>query len=70
MSADPAFWGEQALYNPEECLLAVLANCHMVSYLAFAALAKIKIFKYEDHATGIMRQKGAGGYFCEAVLRP
>src|SRR6478672_8366375 len=37
-SADPTFRGDPALHNPEELLLAALATCHMLSYLALCSL--------------------------------
>ena len=69
-SADPAFKGDAALHNPEDLLLAALASCHMLSYLALAALEGLEVVAYEDAAGGTMQQQGRGGHFTEVVLHP
>jgi organic hydroperoxide reductase OsmC/OhrA len=69
-SADPAFLGDPKLTNPEEMLLIALASCHMLSYLALAALEGLEVVAYEDAAEGTMLQEGRGGRFSEVVLRP
>ena len=69
-SADPAFKGDPALHNPEDLLLVALASCHMLSYLALAALEGLEVVAYEDAASGTMQQEGRGGRFTEVVLRP
>lgn len=69
-SADPAFRGDPALYNPEDLLLAALSACHMLTYLALAARAGIRVSAYEDAARGTMVLEGGGGHFTEVVLRP
>lgn len=70
LSADPGFRGDAALYNPEDLLLASLAGCHMLTYLALASLKGLVVVAYEDKATGTMRQVGNGGHFTEVVLHP
>ena len=69
-SADPAFRGDPALHNPEDLLLVALASCHMLSYLALAALEGLVVVAYEDAASGTMQQQGRGGHFTEVLLRP
>lgn len=69
-SADPAFRGDPELHNPEELLLVALASCHMLSYLALAALEGLEVLAYEDRAAGTMQQEGRGGRFTEVVLHP
>jgi organic hydroperoxide reductase OsmC/OhrA len=69
-SADPAFRGDPKLHNPEDLLLVALASCHMLSYLALAALEGLVVTAYEDGASGTMQQEGRGGRFTEVVLRP
>ncbi len=69
-SADPAFRGNAALYNPEDLLVASLSGCHMLTYLATCALQGIAVVAYEDQASGTMIQEGNGGRFTEVVLRP
>lgn len=70
-SADPAFFGAASRWNPEEMLLAALAQCHMLSYLHVAVLHGVRVVGYTDDATGTMAQdQDGGGHFTEAVLRP
>jgi len=69
-SADPLFRGDPALYNPEDLLLAALAGCHMLTYLALCVRAGIAVVAYEDDAGGTMVLEGGGGRFTEVVLRP
>ncbi len=69
-SADPLFKGDPALHNPEDLLLAALSACHMLTYLAVCARAKIEVVSYEDQASGIMVLTGGGGHFAEVALRP
>ncbi|MCB5909595.1 OsmC family protein [Streptomyces pinistramenti] len=70
-TADPAFRGTTDRWNPEQLLLASLAQCHMLSYLALCALGGVVVTAYEDTADGTMTEDGAGGgRFTEVVLRP
>ena len=59
-SADPTFRGDPALHNPEELLLAALASCHMLSYLALCSLKKIDVTSYCDKPEGIMKRLADG----------
>lgn len=69
-SSDPAFRGDPNLHNPEEMLVLALSSCHMLSYLALAALEGLEVVAYEDSARGTMQQEGRGGRFTDVVLRP
>ncbi|WP_193367006.1 OsmC family protein [Pelagibius marinus] len=69
-SADPAFRGDPKLHNPEDLLLVALSSCHMLSYLALAALEGLEVVAYADEAAGTMQQEGRGGRFTEVVLHP
>jgi len=70
-SADPAFFGDRERWNPEELLLAALAQCHMLSYLYVASRRGIVVVAYTDDASGTIEQTAdGGGHFTEAVLRP
>jgi organic hydroperoxide reductase OsmC/OhrA len=70
-SADPAFFGDPERWNPEELLLASLAQCHMLSYLYVASKRGIVVTGYQDEATGTIEQTAdGGGRFTEAILRP
>jgi organic hydroperoxide reductase OsmC/OhrA len=70
LSADPAFRGEAACYNPEELLVAALASCHMLSYLAYCALEGLAVVSYADEASGTMEETGGSGAFTRVTLRP
>lgn len=70
-SADPTFHGDAQRWNPEELLLAALAQCHMLSYLHVAASHGVIVIAYTDAAVGTMRQtSNGGGHFTSATLRP
>ena len=71
LTADLAFRGDPGVHNPEELLVAALSSCHMLSYLALCALAKIEVTSYRDNASGTMvTDKTGGGHFTEVTLRP
>ncbi|MEU7817901.1 OsmC family protein [Pseudonocardia sp. NPDC049154] len=70
-SADTAFRGDPARWNPEELLVAALAQCHMLSYLALCARDGVVVTGYTDAAEGTMEESATyGGNFTEVVLRP
>lgn len=70
-SSDPGFRGDAGRYNPEELLVASLANCHMLWYLHLCSEAGITVVKYEDKPVGTMTETPDGsGYFREVVLNP
>ena len=70
-SADPAFRGDAARYNPEDLLVAALSSCHLLWYLHLCARAGIVCVAYTDHAEGTMVETPDGaGQFAEVVLRP
>jgi organic hydroperoxide reductase OsmC/OhrA len=70
-SSDPAFRGDRNRWNPEELLVAALAQCHMLWYLHLAAEAGIAVLEYRDAAEGVMVEDAdGGGRFARVVLRP
>ncbi|HUR79665.1 MAG TPA: OsmC family protein [Thermoanaerobaculia bacterium] len=70
-TADAAFRGDAAKHNPEDLFLAAISSCHMLSYLALCARAKINVLAYEDEAKGTMQEDGkGGGKFVEVMLHP
>lgn len=69
-SADPTFHGNRERWNPEELLVAALAQCHMLSYLHMAVRAGVVVVAYRDDAVGVMKQQGLGGAFTGVELRP
>jgi organic hydroperoxide reductase OsmC/OhrA len=69
-SADVPFRGDGEKWNPEDLLLAALAECHLLSYLYACVQAGVVVTSYEDEATGVIQMEGAGGAFREVTLRP
>jgi len=69
LSADPAFRGDAARWNPEELLLASVSACHKLWYLHLCADAGIIIDAYEDSAEGTMVE-GDRGHFTRITLKP
>ena len=69
-SAARVFHGDRDRWNPEELLVAALAECHMLSYLHMAVRAGVVVTAYSDDAVGTLRVAGLGGAFTEVVLRP
>lgn len=70
-SADKPFRGDLSRWNPEELLLAALAQCHLLSYLHVAVTVGVVVTAYEDDAIGTMVEDGnSGGAFTEVILRP
>jgi organic hydroperoxide reductase OsmC/OhrA len=70
-SSDRVFHGNPERWNPEELLLAALAECHLLSYLHVAASHGVIVTEYSDAATGTMMQTAdGGGHFSSVTLRP
>jgi organic hydroperoxide reductase OsmC/OhrA len=69
-SADPHFRGDADRWNPEELLVAALAQCHLLSFLHAAAAAGVVVVDYSDAATGSMETAGNGGRMTSVVLHP
>ena len=70
-SAARAFHGDADRWNPEELLLAALAECHLLSYLYVAAAAGVVVVGYEDAATCTLeRTDDGGGRITAATLSP
>lgn len=69
-SADRPFRGDPGRWNPEDMLVAALAQCHLLSYLHVATRNGIVVTAYQDDAVGTMRQIGDGGRFESVILRP
>lgn len=70
-SADRTFHGDRDRWNPEQLLLASLAQCHMLSYLHVCVEVGVVVTAYVDHPTGAMKTEADGsGRFTGVVLRP
>lgn len=70
-SSDPAFRGDPSRWNPEQLLVASIAQCHMLWYLSLAAVAGVTVVAYGDSPTGMMiEDDDGGGQFSEVTLHP
>ncbi|MGB3911347.1 MAG: OsmC family protein [Pseudolysinimonas sp.] len=70
-SAARVFHGDLDRWNPEELLIAALAQCHLLSYLYVAVANDIVVESYDDTAEGMLvTTPDGGGRFREVVLRP
>ena len=69
-SSDPAFRGDASRWNPEQLLVAALAQCHMLTYLHLCADAGVVVTAYADAARGVMKARRDGGHFTSVVLAP
>jgi organic hydroperoxide reductase OsmC/OhrA len=70
LSSDPAFGGNPDLLNPEQLLVAAASSCQMLSFLAYAARARIDVHSYVDEAEGVMPEDDKPMRITEIVLRP
>jgi organic hydroperoxide reductase OsmC/OhrA len=70
-TADPTFHGDRDRWNPEQLLLAALAQCHMLSYFHIAVNHGIVVTAYADDAEGTMRlNRDGSGAFTSVTLHP
>jgi organic hydroperoxide reductase OsmC/OhrA len=70
-SAAATFHGDADRWNPEEELVAALAQCHLLSYLFAATGVGVVVESYTDAATGTLHTNADGsGAIVEVVLRP
>jgi organic hydroperoxide reductase OsmC/OhrA len=69
-SSDPHFRGDADRWNPEELLVAALAQCHLLAFLHEAATGGVVVVDYSDAATGTLATEGNGGRMTEVVLHP
>lgn len=70
-SAAAPFRGDAERWNPEEQLIAALAQCHLLSYLHVATAAGVVVQSYTDAATGTLQLNPDGsGSLVEVVLHP
>jgi organic hydroperoxide reductase OsmC/OhrA len=69
-SADPNFFGDASLHNPEDLLVMSLSACHMLSYLALCARLGIRVLSYKDEAIGKMSRQNGKYQFTEVTLYP
>src|SRR5215210_5227258 len=53
-------WAVEAAVDPEEMLVAALSNCHMLSFLHVARLAKYVVVAYRDEPEGVLEKTPEG----------
>jgi len=70
VSAAPQHCGDPRRLNPEELFLAAVASCQLLTYLALAAHAGVRITAYGDHATGTLAPADDKSRVGEVVLHP
>lgn len=59
-SAAPDYLGNAEALNPETLLLAALASCHMLTFLAVAAKRGYVVESYSDKAIGTLAKNAEG----------
>ncbi|MFO7641446.1 MAG: OsmC family protein [Candidatus Competibacteraceae bacterium] len=70
-SAAPEYFGNPKMSNPEEALLASLSSCHMLTFLAIAALKRLVVDSYEDAPSAELGKNDQGKTMVSRlVLRP
>lgn len=69
-SSAPAYSGDPNRWNPEDLLGSALATCHLLTFLALAAKARLEIKAYEDHAEATLESVDKISRIGEIHLRP
>lgn len=70
MSAAPQYQGDPNRLNPEELFTASIASCQMLTYLALASFAGIRVLSYTDEAEGVLAKKERKMQMVRILLRP
>jgi organic hydroperoxide reductase OsmC/OhrA len=70
-SAAAGYGGGAGRVDPEEGLVAAVASCHMLTFLAIAAKKKLVVAHYTDRATGHLEEDADGRLAVTRIeLRP
>ena len=70
-SAAPEYGGSAGAVDPEQALVAAVASCHMLTFLAVAARRRLVVDRYEDDARGVLEKNAEGRLaITQVVLRP
>ena len=69
-SAALDFGGDPNLWNPEEMLMAAIAQCHLLSFLYIANRDGVEIIDYIDDVEGEMEFSGGTGAMTSVTLKP
>ncbi len=70
VSAAPQYKGDPSCHNPEELLLASVASCQMLTYLAMAQHGGLDVLAYEDRATATLAIADRRMRITSVTLRP
>ena len=70
-SSDPSFRGDPTRWNPEQLLVASVAQCHLLWYLHLCAVNHVVVTAYTDNPIGVMAETpDGGGHFTGITLSP
>jgi organic hydroperoxide reductase OsmC/OhrA len=70
-SAAAGYGGSTGRVDPEEALVAAVASCHMLTFLAIAAKKKLMVAEYTDRAVGHLEKDAEGRLAVTRIeLRP
>lgn len=70
VSSAAEYAGTVTRWNPEDLLGLALANCHMLTFLALCAKARVEVTRYEDHAESILDTVEKVTWVAEIHLKP
>lgn len=70
VSGAPQYRGDGTKLNPEELLVASLASCQLLTYVALAARAGIAVLAYDDAPVGTLAIVDKKMRMAEILLRP
>ena len=70
LSGAPQYRGDGTKLNPEELFTASLASCQLLSYLALAPRAGVRVLAYEDRPIATLAIADKKMRVTEIVLRP
>jgi organic hydroperoxide reductase OsmC/OhrA len=70
VSSAPEYAGDPTRWNPEDLLGSALATCHMLTFLALCAKAKVEVVGYEDHAEAVLDTLDKVTRITQVYLRP
>jgi organic hydroperoxide reductase OsmC/OhrA len=70
VSGAPQYRGDGTKLNPEELLTASLASCQLLTYLALAPRAGVRVLAYEDRPVATLAMADKRMRVTEILLRP
>jgi organic hydroperoxide reductase OsmC/OhrA len=70
VSSAPEYMGDAVRWNPEDLLGSALSTCHMLTFLALCAKAKVEVVGYEDHAEAVLDTVDKVSRITQVHLRP